>query len=123
MWHRQFSVQLRRLETELQLGARKIVLVQPSEPPSAAANAVIDQGALWRLDVVNGLPAGAVERAISAQNALKLEGWSVISAKDGIAPDKVWVALTSVDGKRRFYRANQESRPDVKAYFGHPNMK
>jgi len=123
MWHRQFNVRLRRLETEAQLGARKFVLVQPSEPPSTAANAVTDRGVLCHLDFVNDLPATAPESPISAQNALKLEGWTVISARDGIAPDEVWIALTSGDGKRRFYHANQESRPDVKAYFGHPNMK
>jgi hypothetical protein len=32
MWHRQFNVRLQRLEIEAQLSARKIVLVQPSEP-------------------------------------------------------------------------------------------
>jgi hypothetical protein len=123
MWHRQFNVRLRRLEIEAQLSARKIVLVQPSEPPALLAQAVTDHGSECQIERANGLPAGTVERVISAQCALNLEGWSVISARDGIAPDQVWIALTSSDGKRHFYRAIQESRPDVKAALGHPNMK
>jgi hypothetical protein len=54
---------------------------------------------------------------------LQVEGWSVVSAKDGIAPDAVWIVLTSSDQRRHFYRAIQESRPDIKAALGHPNMK
>jgi hypothetical protein len=123
MWHRQFNVRLRRLEIEAQLSARKIVLVQPSEPPALLAHATADRGSVCQIERANGLPAGTVESVISAQSALNLEGWSVISARDGIAPDQVWIGLTSSDGKRRFYRATQESRPDVKAALGHPNMK
>ena len=123
MWHNRFNVRLRRLETEAQLGARKIVLVQPSEPPPLLAHAASDRGSVCQIDNANGLPAGTAESVISARSALKLEGWSVISARDGIAPDQVWITLTSSDGRCRFYRATEESRPDVKTALGHPNMK
>jgi len=123
MWHNQFEVRLRRLETEAQLGARKIVLVQPAEPPPQLAHAAADRGSVCQIENANGLPAGTAESVISAQSALKLEGWSVVSERDGIAPDQVWITLTSSDGRCRFYRATEESRPDVKAALGHPNMK
>ena len=81
------------------------------------------QTSAYNIETVNGLPAGADGTAISAQSALRLQGWCLVSPKDGIAPDEVWIALTASDGQRRFYRAIQEPRPDVNAYFGHPNMK
>jgi hypothetical protein len=123
MWRRQFNMRLRRLTTDSQPGARKIVLIQPSEPPPALAEPAINRAVECQIESLNGSAANIDRGVISAQDALQVEGWSVVSARDGIAPDAVWIVLTSSDQRRHFYRAIQESRPDIKAALGHPNMK
>jgi hypothetical protein len=121
LWRRQFNIRLQRLPIDSQPGARKIVLVQPSEPPPVLAKAATNPAGECQIESLNG-SAGNVDLT-SAQDALQVEGWSVVSAKEGLAPDAVWIALTSPDQKRHFYRASQESRPDVKAALGHADMK
>ena len=123
MWRRQFNIRLRRLKIDSQPGARKIVLVQPSEPPLILAEAAKNRAGECKIENLNGSAASVDRSTISARDALQVEGWSVISARDGVAPDAVWIALTSSDQRRHFYRAIQEPRPDVKATLGHPNMK
>jgi hypothetical protein len=123
VWKSGFSVRLRRLELNAQPMTRRMFLLQPSEPPSTIGHAETDRRSVCQIDSVNGLPAGAKESPISAQSALRLQGWCLVSPKEGISPDEVWIALTASNGQRRFYRATQQPRPDVNAFFGHPNMK
>jgi hypothetical protein len=72
---------------------------------------------------VNDVRLQAHNRTIFSQDVLKLEGWCVISGKEGVAAKEIWIALTESDGKRHFYLAMRQPRPDVNAYFGQPNMK
>jgi hypothetical protein len=111
------------LHRTVNVGPTKSLLLEASEPPSTIVHATPDQRSAYNIETVNGLPAGADGTAISAHSALRLRGWCLVSPKDGIAPDEVWIALTASDGQRHFYRSTQEPRPDVNAYFGHPNMK
>jgi len=55
-------------------------------------------------------------------SALSLEGWMSVAAKEGIAPDSVFVWLTSESGRTFYVRAHSTKRDDVKRYFNQPGM-
>jgi hypothetical protein len=122
-WHNPFSVELRRLEIHEQSGARRFIAIQPSEPPPAIAHLVKNPDSAYHINLVNGVQLLANERSISAQDTLKLEGWSVVSGKEGITANEVWIVLSQSDGTRHFYQAVQVPRPGVNEYFRRPNMK
>lgn len=121
-WHNQFSVRLRRLETHGQPSARRFIAIQPSEPPPAIAHPVKNPDSAYQLNLVNDVQLQANEHSISAQDRLKLQGWSVVSGKEGITANEVWIVLSQSDGTRHFYQAIQLPRPSVNVYFRQPNM-
>jgi hypothetical protein len=97
--------------------------IHPSQAPPAIAHPTRNPDCAYNIDLVNDVPIQANKRTIHAQGTLKLQGWSVVSGKEGITPDEVWIALTQSDGRRHFYQAIRQPRPDVNAYFKQPNMK
>jgi hypothetical protein len=121
-WHSQFRVGLRRLAIRGQPGARKLIAIQASEAPPAIAHPVKNPDSAYHINLVNGVQLQANEHSISAQDTLKLEGWSVVSGKEGISANEVWIALTQSDGTRHFYQAIQLPRPGVNMYFRQPSM-
>lgn len=63
----------------------------------------------------------------SRGGGLTLRGWSVVSGRDGVAPDAVLAVLTpeakgETSGEPVYIRARREPRPDVKRHFGQPAM-
>jgi hypothetical protein len=122
-WQNQFSVRLRQLEIHALPGARRFITIQPSEPPSAIAHLMKNPDSAYQIDLVNDIQLRANERTVSSQDTLKLEGWSVVSGKEGITATEVWIVLTQSDGTRHFYQTLQLPRPDVNLYFRQPNMR
>jgi hypothetical protein len=59
---------------------------------------------------------------LTISNALSVDGWMAISAKDGIVPDAVYVTLSDENGKRIYIKARRTPRPDVKEYYKQPGM-
>jgi hypothetical protein len=101
---------------------RRFIAIQPSEPPPAIAHPVKNPDSAYNINLVNGVQLLANEHSISAQDTLKLEGWSVVSGKEGITANEVWIALTQSDGTHHFYQATQLPRPGVNVYFRQPKM-
>jgi hypothetical protein len=71
------------------------------------------------VDSINGLspsmaPAVIVDR-------LTVEGWTVISAKNGIAPERVFLTLSNMN-QRLYTIARLVPRPDVNTALGQPRM-
>jgi hypothetical protein len=52
---------------------------------------------------------------------LSVTGWTTISGKLGILPDKVYVTLAKKNSDPMFYEALQVNRPDINVYFGKSN--
>jgi hypothetical protein len=52
----------------------------------------------YHINLVNGLQLQADEHFISVRDTLKLEGWSIVSRKEGFTANEVWIALTRFDG-------------------------
>jgi len=56
------------------------------------------------------------------RGALSLDGWMGVAARQGIAPDSVFVLLTSEAGSKYYVRAHSIPRDDVKQHFQQPGM-
>lgn len=72
------------------------------------------------IDMVNGIfPA---PEKIETSNFLSVEGWLVYSAKDGIAPDDIYITMKNLDGITKYITTNRKRRPDVNEAFKQPSM-
>jgi hypothetical protein len=56
------------------------------------------------------------------RGTLTLKGWMGVAAKEGIAPDSVFVLLTSETGGKLYVQAHSTPRDDVKKHFQQPGM-
>jgi hypothetical protein len=72
------------------------------------------------IEAINGGPPSPGITTVN--NALFLSGWMGIAAKDGIAPDSVFVLLTSEGGRSYTVKAHSTPREDVKQHFQQPGM-
>jgi hypothetical protein len=53
---------------------------------------------------------------------LSIEGWTAVSARDGVLPEEVHVVLAPSDGAPIYVRARGTPRPDVGEYFKQPGL-
>jgi hypothetical protein len=53
---------------------------------------------------------------------LRVDGWAVISPKNGTAPDSTVITLTAPDGTVETTQARQILRGDVNRHYAKPNM-
>jgi hypothetical protein len=97
-WHKLFEVRLRRFEVEGDPGVRRLFAIQTSEAPPTFAHAKRHPNSAYSIDFVHGAPFRPNEGIIYAKDTLELEGWTVVSGKDGITASEVWIALTQADG-------------------------
>jgi len=117
-WERTFEVRLRRIELPVQPGAEKFVYDEwVSDPPM---NREIAGPADCGISAVNRKLV--TTQAVDAKGPLHVLGWAAVSAQKGIAADEVFVTLANDDGSLRTARARAVPRPDVNAYFKHPEM-
>ncbi len=71
------------------------------------------------VDSINGLAPEAAPTMVV--DRLSVKGWTAISAKQGIAPEQVFLTLSSWNEKL-YTKAHMSARSDVNAAFGQPGM-
>jgi hypothetical protein len=69
---------------------------------------------------LNSVPNSQIHSAISS--TLTVEGWTAISAKNGIVPDEVFLTLSNANQKL-YIKTRTVPRPDVNNAFGQPAMR
>jgi hypothetical protein len=72
------------------------------------------------IDSINRMPAA--QRPITVSEILRVDGWAVISPKNGTAPDSTVITLTAPDGTVETAQARQILRGDVNRHYAKPNM-
>jgi hypothetical protein len=72
------------------------------------------------IDSINQKPAA--QRPINVSEILRVDGWAVISPKNGTAPDATAITLAAPDGTVETIQARQIVRADVNSYYAKPNM-
>jgi hypothetical protein len=72
------------------------------------------------IDSINQMPAA--QRPINVSEVLRVDGWAVVSPKNGTAPDATAITLTAPDGTVETIQARQILREDVNRYYAKPNM-
>jgi hypothetical protein len=89
---------------------------------------ISDMSSNWRsdnsgeciVDATNGEPFTG--EPIQINRFLCVQGWAAVAPENGIAADEVFVALAGDDGSLRVTKAKVAPRPDVNAYYKHPEM-
>jgi hypothetical protein len=118
-WQRAFKVRLRRIEVPAQPQVDKLVFDQWISDPGLNHN--LAGSAECAIDAINGKPVTA--QGIDAKGRLLVQGWAAVCAEKGISADDVFLRLVGNDGNwLRATRARTVPRPDVNAYFKHPEM-
>ena len=69
--------------------------------------------------VGEGAPSAA---PVATAGVLAVAGWTVLSARDGVAADAVLLSLQGESGPPLHVKTRREPRPDVKAHLGRPAM-
>jgi hypothetical protein len=72
------------------------------------------------IEAVNGIPPRAGIPPVD--NALSVKGWMIVSAKDGTAPDAVFITLKNESGKFYSIKAHSTRRDDIRQHFNQPAM-
>ena len=72
------------------------------------------------IDALNGRAPDPSTNTVAG--AMQVRGWTTISGRDGIVPDKVFVRLQDRSGKPFYVRARAIARDDFKGFFGQPNL-
>ncbi len=103
--------------------AQALNLARPVAPPAFLSAAKSGAVADCSIDAVDGRPFASLGKPVAVKGRVRVEGWAAPSARRGIGPDAIWIALTAADGKRRFYKARSRKRPDVLGAFKKPRMK
>ena len=67
------------------------------------------------IDIVNGV--SPAPQKIVTSSLLSVDGWLAVSAKDGIAPDDIFVTLKSPSGTTEYVETHRTPRNDVNVYF------
>lgn len=63
----------------------------------------------------------AGESQAGNRNFLNIAGWTTISGKLGILPEKVYITLTKKNSEPIYFETVQVNRPDINTHFGRPN--
>ena len=124
LWKRGFEVQLRRIEVPVQAGAEMFVydqLANDQRISDLTVNRKIAGSGECGIDTINQKPLTA--QPVELKGRLLIQGWAARSAQTGIAADEVLITLASDgDSLMRAVRARVVPRPDVGAFFKHPEM-
>ncbi len=122
-WKKNIHVEFSAFAVSPQETAMTLAGVAPESTSPAVLHRVSASLAQCYLESVNGVskakfPAEGVETG----NAVSVVGWASPSIEKGIAPDEIWLALTSESGATKFYKTRVKERSDVAAAFHHPEM-
>ncbi len=100
--------------------AELIKLDKVDEEYSKTANKPAAMACDGSIDEINGMvPAPATA---TSDRLLSVGGWLLVSAKDALVPDAVFVTLTDEQGETIYLKTRRTPRPDVKTYLNHPTM-
>lgn len=72
------------------------------------------------IDFANGV--SPAPQSIRAAALLNINGWLAASVDLADVPDRVYLVLSSAEGRRYFIDAKRTQRPDVGAHFNKPNL-
>lgn len=72
------------------------------------------------IDAVNSV---SPPEKVKTSSLLSVEGWLAVSAKDGVAPDDMFVTLKNRKGVIKYIKTRRTPRNDVKVYFKQPGMQ
>lgn len=124
LWAPSVALSLQTQNIPPQPDLRRLLLIQPSQPPAVLASGNVGQVEDCTLDIVDGQLLSTVKQPVSVSPVeVSVIGWTAPSAAKGIGPDETWIALQGPDAAPRFYRAKTMARPDVQRFFRQPNMK
>ncbi len=126
----------------------------PIQPPDAPPAPTVVPRLLDRVDPLTPRPAGLTSgdpaalsdplcvldkvgtaspspQPLPVTGLLELSGWSVLSGRDGVAPDRLWLSVRNEEegnspqtfpAEPLYAQARKSPRPDVGAHLGHPGM-
>lgn len=124
MWEKAIRVSFSTFKLAPQPAAFDIIVTKFGVPPASLAHSGSASPAQCSLDFANGVRVDGRQGDYMARaGSFRVTGWAAPSASNGIGPDEIWIALTSTNGSKRFYKVPIIARPDVSATFGHQNMK
>jgi hypothetical protein len=69
------------------------------------------------IDTVNGKIVDPTGAPVDVDNVAAIYGWTAISAQSGIAPQAVYLTITTIDGRRVFVATEPASRPDLSEHY------
>lgn len=114
LWSSHFNVQFTRLNLPIQPAVRRMLLTEPTAPPSFVLRPTEGVKPTCHIDLLNGQATTGRPRVLANSNTiLNVQGWALINPSKPAAPTSTWIVLTATDGSRRFYRAQAQDRPDV----------
>jgi hypothetical protein len=97
----------------------KQVAYDPVLPTAPAAGQHTEVACEGSIDLANGV---AARPKIVANGTLHVRGWLAFSTKQNLLPDQTFLTLTDAQGKRLFVMTHEDTRPDVAAFFHHPEL-
>ncbi|MFM0449720.1 hypothetical protein PQR21_04930 [Paraburkholderia nemoris] len=113
-WGSHFNVQFTRLNLPIQPAVRRMLLTEPTTPPSSVLRPTEGVKPTCHIDLLNGQATTGRSGALAISNTvLNVQGWALINPSKPAPPTSTWIALTATDGSRRFYQAQAQNRPDV----------
>ena len=122
IWSDRYSLKLSRLDMT-RAAARKQIVPPASglEGPPQDFEQAAAETCEGSIDAVNGAPPSAP--GVRKPKTLTVFGWTTVSGKDGKTADEVFMTVIGEDGVKGYIKASKVPRPDVRAYFGKPNMQ
>jgi hypothetical protein len=69
------------------------------------------------IDTVNGKIPGPAGAPVDVDNVAAIYGWTAISTSSGVAPQAVYLMLTTTDGRQVFVATERASRPDLSQHY------
>ncbi|WP_455283532.1 hypothetical protein [Cupriavidus necator] len=122
VWGDTLAMKIWALELPNQQGVESLFLdAVRAEPPGQLPNASPDATAECSIDSVNNRRAGPVR--LPVQGLLKVNGWGIVSKRDGVAPESVVLKLSGEGGSTYYIPApRMERRDDVKRAFKLPGL-
>lgn len=118
-WKKDVSVQMYSISMQANPDVDSMLFAKPTTVESVKGFLPAPD---CNIDHINDVDPGT-KPLKTAASVLHIEGWSLISSKEGTENDGVSIALVYPDGHALVYPANKTDRQDVGIYFHHPDLK
>lgn len=115
-WQSEYDLRISEIDTANSLGRREPSMAQRlvSGPPAGLPVSQVESCDM-SIDRING---AAPRPAIRIANLVSVDGWMMLSGKDGTTPDAVYLTLASEDGRTVYIKSRRTPRLDVAMRFG-----